>query len=104
MQQSLQRALDPPTPLDMVADRFGNIIQCYSVLPPHQRPVITATSVVATSGTTINGAPLTPMERHHSSIASPYVPYTAALLASLALPDPPGPRVLRGRAGEVTVP
>ena len=27
-----------------------------------------------------------------------------ALLASLALPDPPGPRVLRGRAGEVTVP
>jgi len=65
----------------MVADRFGNIIQCYSVLPPHQRPVITATSVVATSGTTINGAPLTPMERHHSSIASPYVPYTAALLA-----------------------
>jgi hypothetical protein len=66
----------------MVADRFGNSIQCYSVLPPHQRPVITATCVVATSGTRIDGAPLlTPMERHDFSIASPYVPCTAALLA-----------------------
>jgi hypothetical protein len=27
-----------------------------------------------------------------------------ALLASLALPDPKGPHVVRGRVGEVTVP
>jgi hypothetical protein len=65
----------------MVADCFGNIIQCYSVLPPHQRLVITATSVVETSSAAINGAPLTPMERHDFSIASQYVPCTAALLA-----------------------
>jgi Bacterial transglutaminase-like N-terminal region len=32
-----QLALDPPTPLDMIADHFGNAIHCYSVLPPYQR-------------------------------------------------------------------
>jgi transglutaminase-like putative cysteine protease len=79
---SFQLALDPPTPLDMVADRFGNTIHCYSVLPPHQRMIVTATSVVETNAAPLIAAPpLTPMERHDFCIASPYVPYTAALLA-----------------------
>jgi hypothetical protein len=29
-------ALDPATPLDMIADHFGNAIPWYSVPPPHR--------------------------------------------------------------------
>src|SRR5262245_38648281 len=42
-------ALDPHTPVDLVGDRFGNTIHCYSVLPPHRRLVVTATSEVETN-------------------------------------------------------
>ena len=79
---SFQLALDPPAPLDVVADRFGNTIHCYSVRPPHQRMVVTATSVVETSAAPLIAAPpLTSMQRHNFNAVSRYVPVTAALLA-----------------------
>ena len=70
---SFQLALDPPAPLDIVADRFGKTIHCYSVLPPHQRMVVTAPSAAPL----IAAPPLTSMQRHDFNAASRYVPVTA---------------------------
>ena len=68
-------ALDPQTPFDRVADRFGNTIHCYSMLPPHKRMVVTATSVVETRAEPLTPAPpLTLLQQHDFSAASPYVP------------------------------
>jgi transglutaminase-like putative cysteine protease len=79
---SFRLALDPQTGVDTIADRFGNTLHCYSVLSPHQRLVITATSVVATSAAPLIATPpLTLMEQHDFTSASPYVPLTAGLLA-----------------------
>jgi hypothetical protein len=75
-------ALDPLTPLNTVADRFGNTIHCYSVLPPHQCLVITATSIVETSAESlITASVLLPFQRHDFTTASPYAPCTGDLLA-----------------------
>jgi len=75
-------ALDPHAPVDPVGDRFGNTIHCYSVLPPHRRLIVTATSEVETSADALIAAPaLTPLEQHSFTATSPYVPFTDDLLA-----------------------
>ncbi|HEU5098539.1 MAG TPA: transglutaminase family protein [Roseiflexaceae bacterium] len=75
-------ALDPHTPFDVVADRFGNAIYCYSVLPAHRRLVVTATSEVETSAESLIAAPeLTLLEQHSFTTASPYVPLADDQLA-----------------------
>src|SRR5689334_378451 len=75
-------ALDPHAPVDPVGDRFGNTIHCYSVLPPHRRLTVTATSEVETSASALSLAPaLTLLEQHSFTGASPYVPFTDDLLA-----------------------
>src|SRR5262244_3220299 len=62
---SFRLALDPPAPFDTIADRFGNTIHCYCILPPHRRLAITATSLVETSASPlIETPPLSPMEQH----------------------------------------
>ena len=79
---SFHLTIDPPTPHSTVNDRFGNTIHCYSVLPPHQRLVLTATSVVETSAAPLIAAPpLMPFQLHDFTAASPYVPCTEDLLA-----------------------
>jgi transglutaminase-like putative cysteine protease len=75
-------ALDPHAPVDPVGDRFGNTIHCYSVLPPHRRLIVTATSEVETSTDALSAAPaLTPLEQHSFTATSQYVPFTDDLLA-----------------------
>jgi transglutaminase-like putative cysteine protease len=75
-------ALDPHAPVDPVGDRFGNTIHCYSVLPPHRRLTVTATSEVETSESAMSIAPaLTLLEQHSFTGASPYVPFTDDILA-----------------------
>jgi transglutaminase-like putative cysteine protease len=75
-------ALDPHAPVDPVADRFGNTIHCYSVLPAHRRLIVTATSEVETSANALSFASaLTPLEQHSFASASPYVPFSDDLLA-----------------------
>lgn len=75
-------ALDPHAPVDPVGDRFGNTIHCYSVLQPHRRLTITATSEVETSADALIAAPaLTPLEQHSFTAISQYVPFTDELLA-----------------------
>jgi len=65
-----------------VGDRFGNTIHCYSVLQPHRRLTITATSEVETSADALIAAPaLTPLEQHSFTAISQYVPFTDDLLA-----------------------
>lgn len=79
---SFRLTLDPPAPFDALADRFGNALHCYSVLQPHRRLVVTATSVVETSSTPLVDAPeLSPIQRHSFAAASQYVPLTGELLA-----------------------
>jgi len=74
--------LDPPTPFDAVVDRFGNTVHCYSVLPPHRRQVVTATSLVHTSASPLIAAPeLTLLEQYGFTSVSPYVPFTDDLRA-----------------------
>jgi transglutaminase-like putative cysteine protease len=75
-------ALDPHAPVDPVSDRFGNTIHCYSVLPPHRRLIVTATSEVETSAHALIRAPaLSPLEQHSFTAISSYVPFTDDLLA-----------------------
>jgi transglutaminase-like putative cysteine protease len=75
-------ALDPHAPVDVVSDRFGNSLHCYSVLPAHRRLIVTATSEVETSDDALSAAPvLTPLEQHRFTTTSPYVPFTDDLLA-----------------------
>jgi len=75
-------ALDPHAPFDVVGDRFGNTIHCYSVLPAHRRLVVTASSEVETSTDALIVAPaLTLLEQHSFTAASPFVPITDDLLA-----------------------
>lgn len=50
---SFRLTLDPHTPFGMVADRFGNAVHCYSVLPPHRRQIITAHSLVDTGASAL---------------------------------------------------
>jgi transglutaminase-like putative cysteine protease len=79
---SFRLTLDPPTPIDTIADRFDNVLHCYSVLPPHQRMVVTATSVVETGDAPlIAAAQLTPMEQYDFGAASFFAPITGELLA-----------------------
>src|SRR5262245_54345058 len=79
---SFRIANDPTTPAYPLTDRFGNVVHCYSVLPPHTRHVVTATSVVETSTASLIGAPpLTLLERRDFLSASPYVPNTSELAA-----------------------
>src|SRR5512133_124697 len=74
-------ALEPHAPVDPVGDRFGNTIHCYSVLPPHRRLSVTATSEVETSEDALSAAPaLTPLEQYSFTGTSPYVPFTDDLL------------------------
>ncbi len=78
---SFQLALDPSTPVDVIADRFGNTIHCYSMLSSHQRMVVAATSVLDTHTESLSAAPpLTLMERHDFTAPSPYVPIAGDLL------------------------
>jgi transglutaminase-like putative cysteine protease len=75
-------ALDPHAPVDPVSDRFGNTIHCYSVLPPHRRLTVTATSEIETSESALNFAPaLTVLEQYSFTGTSPYVPFTDDILA-----------------------
>jgi transglutaminase-like putative cysteine protease len=75
-------ALDPHAPADPVVDRFGNTIHCYSVLPPHRRLIVRATSEVETNPDALISAPaLTPLEQHSFTATSQYVPFTDDLLA-----------------------
>lgn len=75
-------ALDPHAPFDVVGDRFGNTIHCYSVLPAHRRLVVSATSEVETSADALIDAPtLTLLEQYSFTAASPFVPLTEDLLA-----------------------
>jgi transglutaminase-like putative cysteine protease len=74
---SFRLTLNPPTPFDVIADRFGNAVHCYSVLPPHRRLVITATSLVETGDSPLIPAPqLNLLDQHSFTSASPYVPLT----------------------------
>ncbi len=74
--------LDPPTPFDTIVDRFGNTVQCYSVLPPHRRLVVTATSLVDISASALIATPqLTLLEQYGFTSVSPYVPFTDDLRA-----------------------
>jgi transglutaminase-like putative cysteine protease len=73
---------DPTTPAYLMADRFGNAVHCYSVLPAHTRHVIAATSVVETSSAPLIAAPpLTLLERHDFLSISPFAPNTSELAA-----------------------
>jgi transglutaminase-like putative cysteine protease len=75
-------ALDPPAPVDELRDRFGNSVHCYSVLPPHRRLVVTASSLVDTSDDPLVAtASLTLLHQHDFTSASPYIPLTDELLA-----------------------
>lgn len=77
---SFRLTLDPAAPYDTIADRFGNTVHCYSVLPPHRRLVVTATSLVDTSAGALIAAPeLTPLERYSYVAVTPYVPFSEAL-------------------------
>jgi transglutaminase-like putative cysteine protease len=77
---SFRLTLNPPTPFDVIADRFGNVVHCYSVLPPHRRQVITSTSLVETGDSPLIPAPqLSLLDRHSFTSASPYVPLTGDL-------------------------
>jgi len=79
---SFRLLLDPPTPFDAIADRFGNRVHCYSVLPPHRRLLVTATSVVETSADPlVHSPPPTLLQRYDFTAASPYVPLTDDLRA-----------------------
>lgn len=72
---SFQMQVDPQTPLNTIADRFGNQVGCYSVLSPHSRLRISATSVVETGGSPLIPAPpLTFLQRRDFLIPSHYVP------------------------------
>jgi transglutaminase-like putative cysteine protease len=72
---SFRLATEPQTAVNQLADRFGNAVHAYSVLPAHSRLVVNAASLVATSETPLIAAPpLTLLQRHDFLSASPYVP------------------------------
>lgn len=72
--------LDPTTGFERITDRFGNAVHCYSVLPAHNKLVITAHSLVETSDLALVSVPPLGILAHHEfSTASPYVPLTDAL-------------------------
>lgn len=74
---SFRLTLDPATIYDRISDRFGNMIHCYTVLPPHRRFVITAQSVIETSTSPLAPAPaLSLLEEFEFSNPSTYVPRT----------------------------
>ena len=73
-------SIEPQTPLNMVGDRFGNVVHCYSVLPEHNRLVVTGVSVVETSAEPLlPSPPLTFVQRHEFLSASQYAPCTPEL-------------------------
>jgi transglutaminase-like putative cysteine protease len=79
---SFRVSTDPATSIDTIVDRFGNAVYCYSVLPPHERLVVSAASLVETSAAApIAAPPLTPIQRHDFLSPSPYVPCTGELAA-----------------------
>lgn len=79
---SFRLVLDPATPLERIADRFGNAVHCYSLLPPHRFLTATAHSLVETSDSPLLPAPpLGLLARHEFSAASEYVPLTDSLVA-----------------------
>jgi transglutaminase-like putative cysteine protease len=73
---------EPQTAINVLADRFGNSVHAYSVLPAHSRLVVNATSLVETSPVSLIATPpLTLLQRHDFLSASPYVPADAELAA-----------------------
>jgi transglutaminase-like putative cysteine protease len=73
---------DPATSIDPLVDRFGNTIHCYSILPPHNRLVVAAASLVETSSASVIAAPpLSPLQRHDFLSPSQYVPCSDELLS-----------------------
>lgn len=79
---SFRIATEPATPINQVVDRFGNMVSCYSVLPPHTHNLVVATSVVETSAAPlIYAASLSLIEQRDFLSTSPYVPRTDELAA-----------------------
>jgi transglutaminase-like putative cysteine protease len=77
---SFRITTDPTTPINQVIDRFGNLVHCYSVLPPHTHHVVVATSVVETSATPLlYAAPLSLIEQRDFLSTSRFVPRTGEL-------------------------
>jgi transglutaminase-like putative cysteine protease len=72
---SFRLATEPQTAINLIADRFGNAVHAYSVLPAHSRLAVMATSLVVTGESPLLVAPpLTLLERRDFLSASPYVP------------------------------
>jgi transglutaminase-like putative cysteine protease len=79
---SFRLTTEPQTAINLLADRFGNAVHAYSVLPAHSRLVVNATSLVETSQSPLIAAPpLTLLQQHDFLSASPYVPGDAELAA-----------------------
>jgi transglutaminase-like putative cysteine protease len=82
--------LEPPAPAALVRDRFGNAVHSYSILQPHRKLLVTATSVVDTSDAPLIAAPaLSVLEQHSYLAPSHYVPAAESLdrLARELAPD-----------------
>ncbi len=77
---SFKLSVEPQAPLDELTDDFGNTVHCYSILPPHRRCVIVATSVVETaSQPLIPAATISLLERHDALAPSRYAFWTPAV-------------------------
>jgi transglutaminase-like putative cysteine protease len=88
---SFQLTTEPHTVINLIVDRFGNAVHAYSVLPAHNRLVVTATSLVETSQSPLIAAPsLTLLEQRDFLSASPYVPGDAELAAFARTQAPAG--------------
>jgi transglutaminase-like putative cysteine protease len=82
---------EPQTAINLLADRFGNAVHAYSVLPAHSRLVVNATSLVETSEAPLIAAlSLTLQQRHDFLSASPYVPSDSKLAAFARAQTPTG--------------
>jgi transglutaminase-like putative cysteine protease len=88
---SFQLTTEPHTVVNMLADRFGNAIHAYTVLPAHHRLVVTAASLVETDAAPLIAAlPLSLLERRDFLTASPYVPDDGELAAFARAQAPAG--------------
>ncbi len=79
---SFKLSVEPQAPLDEMTDDFGNAVHCYSILPPHRRCVIVATSVVETASQPLIPAPnISLLQRHDALAPSRYAFWTPAIEA-----------------------